>query len=80
MQESQVQFLAEECQALTEIIRAGIVTGTSKWEALLTSCQSQLDSLTAAAINSYESAKKLHENLAVMGKVHPSNSMFVSLN
>ena len=68
MQESQVQFLAEECQALTEIIRAGIVTGTSKWEALLTSCQSQLDSLTAAAINSYESAKKAARELGRDGE------------
>jgi hypothetical protein len=58
MQESQVQFIAEECTALTEIIHAGIVTGTSKWETLLTSCRLQLDSLTATAITSYETAKK----------------------
>ena len=68
MQESLVQFLSEECAALTDIIHAGIVTGTNKWETLLSSSQSQLDSLTAAAINSYESAKNAAQELGRDGE------------
>ena len=68
MQESQVQFLAEECTSLTNVIQAGIVTGTSKWETLLASCQSQLDGLTTAAITSYENAKSAARELGRDGE------------
>ena len=68
MQESQVAFLSAECRALSEIIQTGIVNGTSKWEALYSSCSSQLDALTAAAISSYENAKNAAQELGRDGE------------
>ncbi|MDP7008684.1 MAG: hypothetical protein QGI78_03840 [Phycisphaerales bacterium] len=68
IQESQAAFLASECSALFEIIQAGIITGTSKWEAQLLACQSQLEQSIASAIQSYENAKNATKELGRTGE------------
>lgn len=57
MQESQAWFISQECGALSDIIEVGIVTSTSRWEALLDHCRTQHAEAVASAIESYEMAK-----------------------
>ncbi|MDP6693895.1 MAG: hypothetical protein QF444_06160, partial [Phycisphaerales bacterium] len=68
MQESQGQFIAQKYDALTEILTAGIVTGTSKWEALASTCSDQLESAIASAITAYEEAKSVARSLGRDGE------------
>lgn len=68
MLESQAQFMSSECKALTDVIQAGIVTGTSKWKTLLDACQSQRNSLTTSAVQSYEKAKDAARELGRDGE------------
>gem|GEM_PF-6957152 len=68
MQESQVNFLTEECAALTEVLDSGIVTGATRWQTILEVCQAQVTQLTAASLQSYEKAKETARELGRDGE------------
>ena len=68
MQESQAQFIRAECEALIEVLQAGIVTGASKWKTILDACQSQRSALTTSAVQSYEKAKDAARELGRDGE------------
>ena len=68
MQESQVNFLTEECAALTEVLDSGIVTGATRWQTILEACQAQVTQLTAASLQSYEKAKETARELGRDGE------------
>ena len=68
IQESQVNFLSEECAALTQVLDSGIVTGATKWQTILEACQAQVTQLTAASLQSYEKAKETARELGGDGE------------
>ena len=70
MQESQAWFISQECSALLDIVDVGIVTGTSRWEALLENCRNQHADAVASSIEAYEIAKTAALKLGRDGESH----------